>query len=358
MRDGADRRGGIAPEALRGFAAALLGAAGLEAAKAAAVAEVLAEADLLGHDTHGVALLPRYLEDLRDGAMAREGEPEVIADRGATIAWNGRRLPGAWLVSRALDIAFDRVGRFGMVGVAIGNAHHMGALAAYMQRATSRGLVLTMATSAPGAATVAPFGGVGGALSPAPSAFAFPTGGDPVMIDISASITTNNMALRLAREGRQYDRPWLMDAAGEPSRDPAVLQRGGTVLPAGGLDHGQKGYGWALQAEALSQGLSGHGRADGPKGLTNAAFVQVIDPRAFAGLDAFTAQAGAITGACRASPPRPGNGPVRLPGEAALRRRERALEQGVALRPATVAALRPWAERLGVAQPAGMDGAG
>ncbi|MGG5818204.1 Ldh family oxidoreductase [Falsiroseomonas sp. HW251] len=346
-----DGPGGITVDGLRGFAAALLRAAGLEAAKAGVVAEVLAEADLLGHDTHGVALLPRYLEDLQSGVMARDGEPEVIADRGATIAWNGRRLPGCWLVSHALDIGFERVGRFGMVGIAIGNAHHMGALAAYLERATSRGLVLTMTTCAPGAATVAPFGGLRGALSPAPSAFGFPTGGDPVMVDISASITTNNMALRLAREGRRYDRPWLMDARGEPTDDPAVLQKGGTVLPAGGTDHGQKGYGWALQAEMLSQGLSGHGRADGPKGLANAAFIQVIDPGAFAGLDAFTRQADAIAASCRASPPRPGRDAVRLPGESGLRRKEAALARGIALRPETLSTLRPWAEKLSVPLP-------
>ena len=190
-----------------------------------------------------------------------------------------------------------------------------------------------------------------GTLSPAPFAFGFPTGGDPVMIDVSASITTNNMALRLIREGRRYERPWLMDAEGQVTEDPTVVQRGGTVLPAGGQDHGQKGYGWALTAEALSQGLPGHGRADGAPGMSNAVFLQVIDPGAFAGLDAFTRQADAITGNCRASPPRPGFGPVRLPGEAGLRRRAAAERDGLALRAGILDALRPWAEKLGVAMP-------
>ena len=127
-----------------------------------------------------------------------------------------------------------------------------------------------------------------------------------MLIDVSASVTTNNMAMRLAREGRRYDRPWLMDAEGTETDDPAVLQRGGTVLPAGGLDHGQKGYGWGLVTEALSQGLSGHGRADRPRGMVNAIFLQVIDPSAFAGLDAFVRQTGAIATGCRAKPIAPG----------------------------------------------------
>lgn len=339
------------PEALRAFAAQLFGAAGMEADKAGAVADILVEADMLGHDTHGLELAARYLGEIEAGTMALRGEPEILSDRGAVMAWRGRRLPGAWLVLRALEAAYERVAQFGIASIAIGDCHHTGCLAAYLQRAAERGLVLSIHSSAPGAASVAPFGGVKGTLSLAPFAFGFPTGGDPVMIDVSASITTNNMALRLIREGRRYERPWLMDAEGQVTEDPTVVQRGGTVLPAGGQDHGQKGYGWALTAEALSQGLSGHGRADGAPGMSNAVFLQMIDPGAFAGLDAFTRQADAITGNCRASPPRPGFGPVRLPGEAGLRRRAAAERDGLALRAGILDALRPWAEKLGVAMP-------
>ncbi|MBP0447297.1 Ldh family oxidoreductase [Roseomonas sp. SSH11] len=339
------------PGSLRGFAAALFGAAGMEAEKAQAVADILVEADMLGHDTHGLALAPRYLDAIEAGAMKTTGEPEVVNDRGACVTWNGRLLPGPWLVLRAMALAIERAAAHGLCAVAIGNSHHIGCLAAYLPRAAERGMVLSIHSSAPGVATVAPFGGTRAALSPAPFAFGFPTGGDPVMIDVSASITTNNMAMRLAKEGSRYPRPWLMDAEGQATDDPTVLQRGGTVLPAGGQDHGQKGYGWGLTAEALSQGLSGHGRADGPKGMTNAVFLQVFDPAAFAGLDAFNRQAGAITANCRSSPPRPGQGAVRLPGEAGLRRRAAAERDGVMLRDGILDALAPWAAKLGVGLP-------
>lgn len=336
---------------LRRFAAGLFAAAGLDGPKAAAVAEILVEADMLGHDTHGLELASRYLGDIEAGGMTPSGDPEVLSDRGACLAWNGRRLPGPWLMLRAMEIAFERVGQYGTASIAIGNGHHIGCLAAYLRRAAERGLVLSIHSSAPGIATVAPFGGLRAALSPAPFSIGFPTGSDPVMIDVSASITTNNMALRLSREGRRYERPWLMSAEGEVSDDPAVLQRGGTVLPAGGQDHGQKGYGWALAAEALSQGFSGQGRADGPKGMVNAVFLQVFDPDAFAGLDAFTRQTGAIVDGCRTSPPRPGNGPVRLPGEGGLRRYRDAEAGGVLLREGILEALRPWAEKFRLAMP-------
>lgn len=339
------------PAELRFFAAQLLSKAGMEVDKAETVADILVEADTLGHDTHGLELVARYLSEIETGSMTTVGEPETISDRGAAITWNGLRLPGPWLMMRALEMAFGRVSRYGTISVAIGNAHHIGCQAAYLQRAARRGTALAIFSSGPGVATVAPFGGVRATLSPAPFAIGFPTGGDPVMIDVSASITTNNMAMRLAREGRHFDQPWLMDAEGNATNDPTVLQRGGTVLPAGGQDHGQKGYGWALAAEALSQGLSGHGRADEPKGMINAVFFQVIDPTAFAGLDLFIRQTDAIAARCHSSTPRTGLGPVRLPGEAALRRREAAERDGLLLGKGTFDMLHSLATKFDVAMP-------
>ena len=76
--------------ALRSFAAQLLEKTGLAAERAAVVADVLVEADLLGHDTHGLDMLARYLDQLADGRMAREGEPETLNDRGSALTWDGR----------------------------------------------------------------------------------------------------------------------------------------------------------------------------------------------------------------------------------------------------------------------------
>ena len=82
------------PATLIAFATALCEAAGLDNDKAGAVARTLVESDLLGHVTHGLALLPKYLDDLAAGTMRKDGEPEVVQDRGACVTWNGRRLPG------------------------------------------------------------------------------------------------------------------------------------------------------------------------------------------------------------------------------------------------------------------------
>lgn len=336
---------------LLGFAEALFGAAGLEADKAEAVATYLVEADMMGHTTHGLALAGWYLQSVADGVMTKAGEPAVVSDRGAAVCWNGRRLPGAWLTSRALKLACERALVHGAATVVIGDSHHIGALAAYLPIATERGLMATITSSSPSGAQVAPFGGRVGVYTPDPVAHGIPTPGDPILIDISASITTANMAQRMIREGRQYEHEWVMDRDGNPSRDPRVAMDGGTLLPTGGLDHGQKGYGMALHAEAITQGLAGYGRADAPKGTSAAVTVQVHDPEAFGGREAFLRQTGWLAQACRSNPPRPGVERVRLPGEAAGRRRRDALAHGLSLHPGIVEGLAPHAERLGVPMP-------
>jgi len=337
--------------ALLAFAGQLFSAAGLEAEKADAVATYLVEADMMGHTTHGLALAGWYLQGIADGIMAKEGDPVVLSDRGAAVCWNGRRLPGAWLVSRALKLACDRAVAHGAATVVIGDSHHIGALAAYLSLATDRGLMVSIASSSPSGAQVAPFGGRAGVYTPDPVAHGIPTPGDPILIDISASITTVNMAQRMIREGRQYEHEWVMDRDGNPSRDPQVVLDGGTLLPTGGLDHGQKGYGMALYAEAVTQGLAGYGRADAPKGTNAAVTVQVYDPEAFGGREAFLRQTGWLAEACRSNPPRPGIERVRLPGEAAGRRRAAALARGLPLHRGILEGLAPHAERLGVAMP-------
>ena len=339
---------------LRTYAAALLQAAGLAADRAATVAEVLVEGDLLGHDTHGLAQLPGYLGAIAAGTMTTTGEPLAVSDRPGAILWDGRRLPGPWLVVQAIALAVDRARQHGTATVVIRRSHHIACLAAYLERVTRHGMVMLLASSDPSVASVAPHGGVRALMTPNPLAAGFPTDADPVLMDISTSTTTNGLTGRLRVEGRVLDHPWLLDAAGHPTRDPAALftDPPGTILPLGGLDQGHKGFALGLLVEALTAGLGGFGRADPAEGWGAAVFLQVLDPAAFGGQDAFVRQAGWLTDAARATPPVPGGPPVRLPGARGLALRRQAMTEGVRLHPSILPALAPWAERLGVAPPA------
>jgi L-lactate dehydrogenase len=342
---------------LRAFATRLLEGAGLAEDKARVVAEVLLEGDLLGHTTHGLDLLARYLGELRDGRMARDGQPETLRDRGAALTWDGRRLPGPWLVKRAIETARERLRTHPVVTVSIRRSHHIGCLQAYLKPVTDEGLVILLTCSDPSTGGVAPHGGIASALTPNPLAAGFPTGGDPVLIDVSMSTTTNAMTRRVFEAGERLPGPWLVDAAGAATDDPAVLfgERPGALLPLGGLDLGHKGYALALLVEALTSGLAGHGRAEAPKEWGASVFLQMIDPGGFAGRDRFVRQTSRVAEICRATAVPEGRPRVRLPGEGALARRRAQLEGGVELHPGVLPALQPWAESLGVAVPAALQ---
>lgn len=338
---------------LQDFGRALLLAAGMPADKAEAVADILVEGDLQGHTTHGLAQLPGYLKEIESGSMRVEGGPEVVNDAPAALTWDGRRLPGPWLVLQAMATAAERARRLGTGTVVIRRSHHIASLASYHARAAREGLVLLLACSDPNNASVAPYGGLDPVFTPNPISAGWPTGGAPVVVDISTSATTNGLTNRLHQEKGRLPAPWLIDGHGQPSDDPAVLfaDPRGTILPLGGLDSGHKGYGLSLLVEALTGGLAGHGRADAREGWGATVFLQVMDPARFAGLDAFQRQTRKVADLCHASrPAKPGRA-VRLPGEKgdALAREQR--EQGVALHPSILPALQPWAQKLNVAMP-------
>ena len=99
------------------FVVGLFSATGMDMDKAEAVAASLIAADSMGHSTHGLALATWYLEAARSGVMATRGEMRVVNDRAGCITWDGQRLPGSWLISRAMDLALKRIEAQGVVTV-------------------------------------------------------------------------------------------------------------------------------------------------------------------------------------------------------------------------------------------------
>jgi LDH2 family malate/lactate/ureidoglycolate dehydrogenase len=343
-----------AAEELRAFARALTERAGCRPDIARDLADVLVEGDLLGHTTHGLALAAPYLKELAEGRMTKNGEPTVLSRRAAAELWDGQRLPGPWLTLRALEAASAMARATGTGTVVVRRSHHIACLAAYLKRATDAGLVALIECSDPTVVAVAPHGGLTPFVTPNPIAAGLPTSGDPILVDVSMSITSMGYALQQMRAGKKLPGAWLIDAQGEPTNDPGamVAEPKGALLPLGGIDAGHKGFALALLVEALTGGLAGHGRADPPEGWTSSTFVQVLDPEAFGGLGAFRRQMDAVAAAARNAKPRPGVDRVRLPGERGLGHYRDALAHGVPLYPKILPALREWAERYDVPLPA------
>ncbi len=336
------------------FAATLLQRAGMESAKAQATADILLEGDLLGHTTHGLQLLPLYLAEIEKGKMTTTGGYKVLADFPAAITWDGMRLPGPWLTLEAIAAGIARAKTYGTCAVVIRRSHHIACLAAYLKRVTDQGLMILLTCSDPAGTAVAPHGGYRGVFTPNPLAAAWPTDGDPVMLDVCQSITTNLMTRRLHAAGKKFPGLWAVDNQGHPTDDPGALftTPPGSLMPMGGVDHGHKGYALGLLVEALTAGLSGHGRADPAEGWTATTYLQILQPALFGGAGDFSRQMTWLSDACHRSPPRPGFERVRLPGENGLRRREVQLKDGVELLPNVLPALQPWTDKFSVPPPA------
>lgn len=335
---------------LADVAATLLERAGLDGAMARSVAQTLVDGDLLGHDTHGLALLPGYLKEIEKGSMATQGTPETLSDRPAAVLWDGRRLPGPWLVHQGLDLLLPRARALGTATLVVRRSHHIACLATYMLRALDEGMLMLLACSDPNTASVAPYGGTQAVFTPNPLALGFPLTTGGVLVDISASITTNGMSNRKHQAGERFAGPVLIDAQGRPTDDPAVLfaQPPGTLLPVGGTTHGHKGYGLALLVESLTAGLAGHGRADAPEGWGATVYITLHDLAAFGGKDAFLHQMDHVAAQCRGNAPVDAARPVRLPGQCGLARRTAALQEGLRLHSAIAPALAQAEARYGV----------
>ena len=337
--------------ALTVFAQSLFSAAGLNHERAESVARLLVLTDMMGRTTHGLAQCKNYLDQISRADMPATGEFSVIKDTGSTIVLDGGYLPGLWLVEKAMQLGFERLPEHGVVTFSIRRSHHIGCLAALLKQATDRGYYAMLLSSGPHGKYVAPYGGTEALFSPNPIGIGFPSSTFPILIDTSASITTVSMTREKANAGELFDHPWLLDAQGKPTRDARVLEKSeprGTLMLLGGAESGHKGFGMALMVEALTQGLSGYGRKDAPTKWGASVYLQLIDPNAFAGLDAFTDQMDFLIDSCHANNPIDPASPVRLPGEQADRNIATAQSQGVPLSEATLEILRQCAKTLNV----------
>ena len=128
----------------------------MDSDKAHATSEILVEADMMGHSTHGVRLLPNYVSDIEKGIMNINGNYKIISEKKSNITIDGKLLPGIWLTQEGLKIGIEKAKDYGVSTVTIGNSHHNGALAAYLKNIVDKGFIAIIKSSVPSNSTVAP----------------------------------------------------------------------------------------------------------------------------------------------------------------------------------------------------------
>lgn len=341
-------------EDLRHLVTELFTRAGMSRQRAMVMADVFIEADLFGFSTHGMNRVPSNLAWLHDGSSRVDGEPHVLADNGNTFNWDAEFLPGPWVLMRAVETAMARVPKYGLVAATIRRSQHIACLAVYCARIAEAGYVALLTCSTPAENTVCAHGGTVPVFSANPIAFAAPLEDQPLLFDISMSVTAGGYVARAQREGKSLPEACIKDNQGNITDHPEALfsEPPGSILPVGGASHGYKGAALSIFTEVLSMALGGYGRADKQAredGEANSVFLQIIDPGVFGDNVIFQQQLAALRDLYESSGEESGD--LRFPGRRAWQRRSEQLRDGVELYPTIMEDIKPWAERLGVTLP-------
>ena len=226
-------------------------AAGMPDDEAHLAADTLVQADLWGHQSHGVLRLPWYLARLRSGACTPAGRPELLVDAGAIGVWDGHDGMGQVLAARAMQDTIARAKRHGIGAVAVRNPGHFGTAMYYTLMAARAGCIGFLATNASPA--MAPWGGRRKSVGNNPWSWAAPAGRfAPLVLDIANTGVARGKIYLAKQKGLRIPEGWAITADGAPTTDPAAAIKG-IILPMAG----HKGYGISVVMDMLSGVLSG-----------------------------------------------------------------------------------------------------
>ena len=321
-----------------------------------AVVGNLIDANLTGHDSHGIGMLPRYAKSYLEGGLKPNTGVRVVLDSGTLLRLDGQAGFGQVVGAQAMALGIERAQSRGSCIVALGNAHHLGRIGAWAEQAAAAGLVSMHFVNVISRAIVAPHGGADARFGTNPFCAGVPLPGrPPVILDFATSAIAQGKTRVAHNKGVAVEAGQLIDDQGQPTTNPryTVVPPFGALLTFGGELGGHKGYGLALMCEllggALAAGLTCHEPADGRMRVLNGMFSVLLDPAALGGTAAFEDQARAFLDWVQASPAREGFGPVQVAGDAERGYRAARTSAGVAVDSTT------WGEILEAARSLGVD---
>jgi uncharacterized oxidoreductase len=347
MRHTADR--------LRAIGGAVIRAGGSSAEEARLVADHLVEANLAGHDSHGIGMIPAYVRHVLAKLVIPNTRVKTVKDDGPTLMFDGQRGYGRAVAGEAVAAAIARCRETGVVALTLANAHHIGRVGAYGELASAAGLVsLHFVNVTDHRALVAPFRGTDARFVTNPVCIGFPgtERQPPILLDMATSAIAMGKVRVAKNEGKPVDAGVLIDETGRPTRDPNVMYREpqGALLPFGG----HKGYALAVVTELLAGALSGGPtiQPGNPRmgGTINHMFSVLVDPARLAGVDWLRREIDGFVEYVKASPPADGAAPVLVPGDPERLARERRQRDGIDVDDITWGEVLAAGEQLGLAR--------
>lgn len=330
-------------------------AGGSSEREARLVADNLVEANLRGHDSHGVGMIPRYVEALREGGLRVNQSPRVTLDAGPLLALDGEQGYGQVIGHDAMAMAIERAGSHGACIMALGNAHHLGRIGQWSEQAVAAGLVSIHFVNVLSRPIVAPFGGSDARFGTNPISIGVPLAGrEPFLLDFATSRIAQGKVRVAHNKGQRLPEGVLLDDHGAPTTDPSfgVIEPYGAITTFG--EH--KGYGLAMACELLGGALTGTMTQrvpnDGKRRVLNGMLAILIDPTRLGHGPAFAREAQGFVDWVLQAPPGPGTDTVLIAGDPERERRRKRLADGIDVDDTT------WREILAAAEAVGLDPAG
>lgn len=316
------------------------------------VTDNLIRANLTGHDSHGIGMLPRYAEAYCEGGLKPNAHVQVRIDNGALIALDGQAGFGQVIGREAMEIGIERAKQHGSCIMGLANSHHLGRIGEWAEMAVANGLISIHFVNVISRPIVAPWGGSDARLGTNPFAVGIPIeGSEPLVLDLATSVIAQGKCRVAYNKGESLKPGQLLDDKGRPTTDAiyGVLNPLGALLPFG--EH--KGFGLSLVCEllggALAGGLAVQQPSDGKRRVINGMLTILLDPKMIADPARFQQQMKASLEWIKASPPQPGIERVLIAGEPERKSKARRLAEGIPVDETTWQEILKSAERLGVA---------
>ena len=346
----------ISAERLTGQVANVIAAAGSAQVEAQKVAANLVLANLSGHDSHGVGMVPRYVDAVLEGGLKPNTGAKATLDIGTMLALDGQRGYGQVVGEEAMQMGIARARQHGSCIMTVGNSHHLGRIGHFAEMAVQQGLVSLHFVNVLSRPVVAPFGGGDGRFGTNPCCIGVPLRGqEPFVLDFATSRQAQGKMRVAHNKGERVPEGTLIDELGRPTTDPGVV----VVPQSNGLfgalmtfgEH--KGYGMAVACELLGGALSGggtwHRPADQSRSVLNGMLTVLIDPAKLGTQQSFDEEAQAFVDWLRQSPAAPDSDGVRLAGEPEREARAARVQAGITIDDQTWAEIEQAAAKAGSA---------
>jgi LDH2 family malate/lactate/ureidoglycolate dehydrogenase len=339
----------ISATELTRFTEEILVAAGMPPHKAAVTTASLVASNLRGVDSHGIQLVPFYVDQLLAGEMDPHTDGRVISESGSCLLYDGQNGIGQWIAETCSEHAVRIAGKQGMALVVARESNHFGAAGWWAQKMRAAGRIgIVFCNASP---IVPPWQGKQGRVGTNPIAVSVP---GPWLLDMATTTVAAGRVFKAFLNGQpEIPAGWALNSEGVPTTDTAEAYKG-MLMPLGGY----KGSGLAMMVEILCGVLGGGAMANEVGGIrfrgktlrVSQAYI-AIDVARFMPVEEFTARMEKLVSLIKTTAPAPGYDEVLVAGDPEWRTEAERRQHGIPLAEGNWEGLSKAAARVKVAAP-------